>query len=122
MAPPDSSMVGRASRQHGHVNSPEEERDARQYDLMARRLHEFRSGEIPIGRVIADLEGLLNALAMASEDWEEAFREEWATLEIDYAVALDRQSPLPTASDPGIAGAITELDRLVRLRREPEPE
>ena len=106
----------------GHVNSPDEDREARQYDLMARRLRGFRSGEVPIGKALADLEGLLNALTLAPEDWTTAFREEWSTLEIAYALALDRQSPLPTARDVHIAEALDKLELLVKLRTEPSSE
>jgi hypothetical protein len=100
------------------VKSLDEEREARQCDLMVRRLNEFRSGEVPIGRAIADLAFLLDALKLAPEDWTDAFREEWSTLEIAYAVALDRQLPLPTARDVDIAEALDNLERLVRLRTE----
>lgn len=33
----------------------------------------------------------------AREDWEQRVREEWSGLKIGYAVALDRQEPIPTA-------------------------
>jgi hypothetical protein len=37
-------------------------------------------------------------------------------LEIPYAVALDRQAPLPTASDSTVAEGVERLDLLVRSR------
>lgn len=86
---------------------------------MARRVREFRAGEIGLGRVIADLEGLLGALEAVPAEWEDQFREEWSVLEVEYAVALDRLSALPSATAPDIAAALDEMERLLALRTGP---
>lgn len=84
--------------------------------LMSERVRQFRAGEIGIGRAIADLEELLNALQDAPDDWLDAFTEEWSVLEIAYAVALDRLESLPRATDHDIAEALLRLDQLIAQR------
>jgi hypothetical protein len=80
------------------VTQDDDEREARQLALMRDRIATFRAGTSSIGPTIADLEGLVNALTITPESWRERFVEEWSVLEIAYAVALDRGTPLPTAS------------------------
>ena len=92
------------------------EREARQLALMHVRLGQFRAGQIDIARAIVDLEGLLNALEHAPDDWRDEFIEEWSVMEIASAVALDRQTPLPRASDADIADAVAQLEWLVAER------
>ena len=75
----------------------------------------FRRGR-SIGPVIADLEGLVHALEETPEAWKDQFIEEWSVLEVDYAVALDRQQPLPTARDHDIATALDAMDALIAGR------
>ena len=75
----------------------------------------FRRGR-SIGPVIADLEGLVHALEETPQDWKNLFLEQWGVLEIGYAVALDRQQPLPTARDDDIATALDEMDALIAER------
>jgi hypothetical protein len=41
------------------------------------------------------------------------FSEEWSVLEVAYAVALDRQQPLPKAGDHDIAAARDALGALI---------
>lgn len=91
-------------------------REQRQYAPMRDRLAEFRAGRVKIGKVIGDLEGLLYALDGASDAWRESFLEEWSTLEIAYAVALDQLAPLPTAKDPDVATSVTNLEDMVAAR------
>lgn len=79
------------------------EREQRQYALMRQRVEDFRQGRRGTGAVIGDLEGLVWALQETPEDWRDRFIEAWSVLEIDYAVALDRRTSLPTAKDGDIA-------------------
>jgi hypothetical protein len=89
-------------------------RDERQYALMRDRVAALRSGELYMGKGISDLEGLLHALDQAPEDWKDRFVEEWSVLEIAYAVALDRQQPIPTsASDHEVREALDAFDGLI---------
>jgi hypothetical protein len=92
------------------------QRERRQLALMIDRLDRFRSGELSIGPVITDLEALLEELQLVDDAWRDDFREAWADLEIPYAVALDRQTPIPTATDATVGEGIASLDRLVHER------
>ncbi len=89
------------------------ERERRQLRLMLDRLHRFRSGELPIGPVINDLEALLGELELVDEAWRGEFIEAWSDLEIPYAVALDRLQPIPDARDATVADGVEALERLV---------
>jgi hypothetical protein len=90
-----------------------DERKARQLALMRERVKQFRAGGIGIGPTIAGLEALLNEMEDAPVEWHDAFLEQWEVLETAYAVALDAQTPLPTASDWDIAEALTNMDELI---------
>jgi hypothetical protein len=92
------------------------DREQRQFALMQQRIDGFRDGELSIGPVIADLEGLVHALEETPQEWKASFVEEWSVLEISYAVALDRHQPLPTARDHDIAAALDALDALIAER------
>ena len=92
------------------------EREQRQYALMRQRLEAFREGGLAIGPVIADLEGLVYALEETPQEWKDQFMEEWAVLEIAYAVALDRVAPLPDAHDHDVASALDAMEALLRVR------
>ena len=83
---------------------------------MWQRLEAFREGRLAIGPVIADLEGLVYALEETPQDWKDQFMEEWAVLEIAYAVALDRRTPLPDAQDHDVASALDAMEALLRVR------
>jgi hypothetical protein len=100
------------------VNVPREqrEREARQFARMIERLRAFRAGELDIGKLISDLEGLMWALELASQDWIDAFQSEWGELEIAYAVALDRGEPIPDNSDPRVQASVEALLEVVEER------
>jgi hypothetical protein len=93
-----------------------QERERRQLAQMVDRLDRFRSGELGIGPVINDLLALLHELHVVDEQWRDGVWDALADLEIPYAVALDRQAPLPTASDSTVAEGVERLDLLVRSR------
>jgi len=92
------------------------DREQRQYALMQQRIQGFRDGRLSISTVIADLEGLVSELDEAPQEWKDSFIAEWGVLEIAYAVALDREQPLPTAGDDGIAAALDALELLIAER------
>jgi len=92
------------------------EREQRQLDLMRQRLVGFVAGEYAIDRVIADLEGLLEALQTASEDWVQEFRQSWGELEIHYAAALDQGDAVPDAKTPPLGTAVGRMLKLVDER------
>lgn len=89
------------------------ERERRQLVLMQERIDGFRSGDVSLWGLIGDLEGLLGARALATEQWVDDFRSAWGDLEISYAVALDRLTPIPDAHDPGVADGLFDLDALI---------
>jgi hypothetical protein len=72
------------------------DREQRQNELMQQRIDSFRDGRLPMGPVIADLGGLVDALDETPQECKDSFIEAWNVLEIAYAVGLDRQQPLPT--------------------------
>ncbi len=80
---------------------------------MQERITGFRSGDLSLKSLITDLEGLMYARALASQQWLDDFRSAWIDLEVSYAVALDRLTPIPNAHDPLIADALFDLDALI---------
>ena len=108
------SPLRRPAVQDVAVTQDDDEREARQLALMRDRIATFRAGTSSVGPTIADLEGLVNALTLTPEAWRDRFMEEWSVLEIAYAVALDRRTPLPTASsDYEVREALDALDSLL---------
>jgi hypothetical protein len=89
------------------------ERERRQLVLMQERIAKFRAGDVSLGTLISDLEGLLEARERASDSWIDDFRSAWGDLEIPYAVALDRLTPIPDAHDPIVADGLFDLDALI---------
>jgi hypothetical protein len=100
------------------------DRDHRQYELMATALDQFQAGKVALPTLIGTLKSLLNSLENADQMWREDFVSEWGQLEIIYAVALDRveQSLAPdiqtTINDPAnrelINKAVLSLQKLVK--------
>lgn len=93
---------------------PISERELRQYRLMDNRLRGFLAGTIRIDKAISDLEGLLYALEEAPDEWRRSFQEEWGTLEVFYALALEANDPvLPDASAPDLREAARRMLAMV---------
>src|SRR4051812_47150635 len=65
-------------------------RNQRQFRLMLDAVGRYERGEIGLGRLVSDLESLLDALDNLSEEWRDSFLGEWGDLEQVHAVALDR--------------------------------
>jgi hypothetical protein len=68
------------------------EYNQRQYRRMLDRLLAFERGEVRLGTLIADLEGLLNALENIEASWIQTFLSKWGQLEEMHAVARYRGS------------------------------
>lgn len=85
-------------------------RNERQLTLMADRLVRFRSGEVPLRRLIDDLNSLWSELEVPG-DWSERFRSHWWTLEQVYSVAVDRGQvdPLPADFSVLISEAVDSM-------------
>jgi hypothetical protein len=110
-------------REIGHsacvASDPEQlARELRQISLMKQRVDEFRRGDLYLGRLIADLEGLLAACELADEQWIDDFQSAWGGLEISYAVALDRSTPVPDATVPTLSDDLHDLDKLIAAAME----
>ncbi len=90
-------------------------RDQHQLELIRARLVGWRSGELALGRLIADLDALWVELGGLSEGWRSAFRIQWGTLEQVYAAALDRESvdALPADLEVLVEEAVDQLGFLV---------
>lgn len=92
------------------------ERERRQFLLMADRLDGFVAGSVSLLTLTNDLYGLLGALEITPEEWRDEFISEWGELEIAYAVADDRRTPVPTMTDPGVADAVRTLSAMVAAK------
>jgi hypothetical protein len=76
----------------------------------AKRLTEFRdddsqANQRPLSFV---------ALTFATDESIDDFWSAWGDLEIPYAGALDRLTPIPVARDPNVADGLFDLDVLIR--------
>jgi len=111
-------QIAASLRHHATVTVNDEtiERERRQLQLMLDRLQRFQAGDLYISHVITDLEALLYELELVDESWRGEFIEAWSDLEIPYAVALDRQTEIPTARDATVGAAVGRLLDLVRGR------
>lgn len=87
--------------------------EIRQLGLMATWLEDFTSGSAPLPATINALEALALQIKLATPEWHESFGEAWLDLEIAYAVALDRLTPIPDAADPTIRDGLYDLKALV---------
>lgn len=89
------------------------DRERRQLELMMDRIVRFQSGDLGIGSTINDLMALSDQLQLADASWRDRFVDAWSDLEIPYAVALDKLTSLPDASDWTVRDGLFELEQLV---------
>lgn len=90
------------------------ERDLRQLHLIAERLRSYRTGQLSLARLIADLDALWNEVRLVSSEWRDEFRGHWWTLEQVYAVARDREyEALPDDHRVLVDEAVEQLEFLV---------
>ncbi|HEY9630266.1 MAG TPA: hypothetical protein V6C84_23480 [Coleofasciculaceae cyanobacterium] len=88
--------------------------DQRQYQLMKLCIEGFEIGNVNLRVLISSLEGLLDVLQEASEEWKASFRSAWWTLEEVYAVASDRgQNYLSSEEQVLVYEAINEIKQLL---------
>jgi hypothetical protein len=87
--------------------------DWRQYHRIRQKIAGFEQGDIPIHHFIADLKGLMAAMEKPDADWIQAFHDQWACLEENYATSLVKKLPSPTASDQIVRHALTAMTRLL---------
>jgi len=86
--------------------------------LMRQSLDAYERGDSGLGRLVADVESVLDALGEIShQDWVEELRSTWSGLEIVYAIALDQGRPSLTDEERGnVNDTITELRSLLDAR------
>ncbi len=93
------------------------EHHLRQLRLMRDLLQQYDSSKInlsSLSNLIGGLDTLLALLETADEEWKRAFRRQWGILEIEYAVALDReQTALSSDGIARISRAVEEMRRLL---------
>ncbi|RZN26643.1 hypothetical protein [Bradyrhizobium sp. Leo121] len=91
----------------------------RQYGLMLGRLTAFEQRTVPLDALIADLEGLLNALENVRASWKETFLSFWGVLEDSRAYALDvGKTSFNEEETRTIQSAISSLKSMVLERIE----
>ena len=69
--------------------------DKCQLNLMLRSLISFENKQIPLSTLVGNLEFLLSALEVVSEDWEEKFLDEITTLETINARSIIKEAGEP---------------------------
>ncbi|MBV9470592.1 MAG: hypothetical protein JOZ57_15240 [Abitibacteriaceae bacterium] len=89
------------------------EYDLRQYQRMADCLNRFRKGDLSLGNLIGDLEALLDVLGTSDENWKTAVKDQWRIMEINYAVALDRNSKLSPEDETQVQDAVEHIEQLL---------
>lgn len=92
--------------------------DLRQILLMQAQLAHFEGGAIPLDHLIAGLESLYSCLRTSGKEWKEQFNADWETLEIVYAVALDRQQAFDSEDLRRIKEAIGNLRALISREKQ----
>lgn len=91
--------------------------DQRLYRTMAENLDQYEGGAIGLDHLISSLDALLGVLEGMDQEWWDAFRYEWGTLETVYAIALDRGvTQLSPENQALIDEAIKNMRRLLADR------
>jgi hypothetical protein len=81
---------------------------------MLEKLDAFDKKATPLGSLISGLDGLLNALEGADEQWKNAFLKQWGVLEDVYANALDKTfAAIPIGHMMLVNKAIGEIRKLI---------
>lgn len=94
----------------------ERERERFLVGLIVNALDEYERGDVGLARLVADVEGGIDALFDVSyKEWVEQLRSAWSGLEIVHAMALDegRSTTLSDEERDDIATAVAELRSLL---------
>lgn len=91
------------------------QRELRQRRLARETLADYRSRRIPLRRLVQDLQSLVPEFELVSDAWREAFQAETNSLEVVYAVALDRglTERLPEDFQADVDQSINQLTELI---------
>jgi hypothetical protein len=88
---------------------------------MLDRLNVFDRGQIPVDKLINDLEGLLNALQGIEFSWKQTFLRFWGKIEDERAFALSEgSSVLNEQATASVHAAVGQL-RLLVLEKIDDP-
>jgi len=89
--------------------------------LIAKSLDAYERGEAGLARLVADVEGAIEALFdVADSEWVERLRSAWSGLEIVYALVLDEgRSGLTDEERCDIDETIAELRSLLAADQRP---
>ena len=121
--PPNAGSAAEALQSDELWRMAKSDRELRQYRLMEDRLRGFLDGSVKIDKAISDLEGLLYALNETPEEWRRSFQEEWGTLEVFYALALEAEDPeLPDASVPDLRQTAQRMLDMVAAEMDTSPQ
>jgi hypothetical protein len=66
-------------------------RELRQRNLVRTVLDEYQAHELPLRRLVQDLQALSCEMTLAPAQWRELFQAEVNGLEVLYAIAIDRE-------------------------------
>jgi len=89
----------------------------RQYERMLMRIDLYRSGQISLPNLIADIEGLISALESVPQEWRNTLLGHWAPLEDAYANALyENRNALNEEERRRISEALNDLERIIKNR------
>lgn len=91
------------------------ERDRRQLTRMQQQLDSYRSKQLPLQALVADLEFLLSNIESAAEEWKRRVLSQIGRLEDTYAISLDKKGGvLDDADHQIVSAALSEITALVQ--------
>lgn len=91
------------------------EMDRRQLTRMQQQLDSYRSKQLPLQALIADLEFLLSNVEGSTEEWKQRVLSKIGRLEDTYAIALDKKNGVLDDTDHQlVSAAASEIATLVQ--------
>jgi S1 RNA binding domain len=81
--------------------------------VAAARLREFRNLEIGLKQLAEDLLPLIDDQTLLPSFWSEATMAAWGQLEVDYALAVDAATSVPTFTYPPVRENVIDLENLI---------
>jgi hypothetical protein len=92
--------------------------DERHLGRMRDAIQAYFAKRLDLGRVVNNLEALLDSMERAPEDWRDEFRQQWGKLEDIVAVAADRGDPeVIDQNEKSINEALSRLLVMVETQR-----
>lgn len=92
-----------------------DDRDIRQIRKMLGRIEQFERGDIPLSRLVFDLEALASQLSGISEQWRNAFLSGWGALdEVQAVIVNEARTHLENKDKLVIDRALAKLKPLIK--------